>query len=87
MWSATYQTVDIGGLNPELKITVVYLNDQDDVTYEVTYSVLPDTLEGDFAVIVQNQIDILNSKYAIQKTILNSLVNTPIISNQNSIKL
>ena len=65
MWKAKYKVIDKQGLKAELKISVVYFNDQDNVTYEQDYDVLPSDFNN-FAGITQPQIDILNAKDAIQ---------------------
>lgn len=78
MWTAIYTNIDTSGLNPELKVTVNFSNDQDDTIYEKTYAVLPSDLNSNFPIIVQEQIDILNSKNAAQKQNLGALIGTPV---------
>ncbi len=62
MWTAKYINIDSGGLGVEIKVTVLFYNDYDSVTYEKEYSILPEELDNGFGNIIQNQIDILNNK-------------------------
>lgn len=77
MYIAKYINIDKSGLNPELKVTVLFSNGTNEI--ENTYDVLPKDLESDtFKTIVQNQLDILNAKENVQKTDLDALIDTEI---------
>lgn len=80
MWKATYKNVDKTGLQPELKVTVEYTNDNDSAAYLREYTVMPVDFGSDgFNAILQTQIDILDAKDAITIDAITAVVDKPIL--------
>lgn len=78
MWTATYKNIDKSGLQAELRVTVIFSNDQDNTTYEPDYNVLAEELSTTFAGVVQAQLDVLNAKDNVKQTDIDVLINQPI---------
>lgn len=62
MWNAKYNKIDNEGLQQEIIVNVKYFND-DGREYQKNYTILPENIDSsEFKSLVQNQLDILNSK-------------------------
>lgn len=76
MWNAKYKTIDKEGLRPEIKVTVMFISD-DNRILESEYEILPQELDSEnFINKIQDQLNILNAKDLISDTVL--LINKPI---------
>lgn len=62
MWNAKYNKIDNDGLQQEIVVNVKYFND-DGREYQKNYTILPEDIESvGFKTLIQNQLDVLNSK-------------------------